>query len=330
MESDSQRDLEEIINDLKVANKKIIDRFEAIESIILKNKVTDEDVKYIKKIDSENYTYDEFFQISFDIDTEIVSNIVDATLSEARNKCIDFFETKKNKDTYPRLYEYTKIFIRLNKDVHYFIRFLDNLEKQLIELESIWDFCSEYSGSFNFKILLNEANKESDLNKKKQVYVDAIAAYSMYWIDNEYIFKKSDKEYEQALEHFEDYKFGCQKAIDVIDFQLKNNSTIISTQEIGNNVTEFSKFKLSKRKKTDFIKIINSMYGCRFFQTENGFEASNKQELFNEFGRLLNEDFSKYSTMLALSKKAEKPIFMKPFKDIETIASDYFDKEYEK
>ena len=41
------------------------------------------------------------------------------------------------------------------------------------------------------------------------------------------------------------------------------------------------------------------------FETENGFIASNKQELLDEFGCILGEDFSNYSVLLSQSKNAD-------------------------
>lgn len=223
MESKAEISLEAIISDLKIMNSKIIDRFEAIESILNKNEVTDEDVKFIKEIDNKKYTYDEFFQISFDINPEIILNIVEAIFSEASNRGSIFFDKKNNRE-YEKLNEYKRKFIHFNKDVSFFLSFLDNLESQLTELESIFSYCSEDVGCFNFKHILYAADKEPDLTKKKQIYVDALATYSMYWIENEYIFTNSNSEHEQALQHFEDYKLGCQKAIEIIDYQLLHSS----------------------------------------------------------------------------------------------------------
>lgn len=88
-----------------------------------------------------------------------------------------------------------------------------------------------------------------------------------------------------------------------------------------------SKFKLSNNKKTDFIKIISAMYDNRMFETKDGYLASNKQELMNELGHLFGEDLSKYSVLLSKSKNPEKDVFLKPFKDIEKKAEEYYDKE---
>ncbi len=94
--------------------------------------------------------------------------------------------------------------------------------------------------------------------------------------------------------------------------------------------TEYSKFKLAFKKKTDFIKLISAMYDLRMFETKDGFIASNKQEVMNEFGKILGEDFSAYSTYLSMAKKVERDVFMKTFQDIEKKGAEYYDKEQEK
>lgn len=95
---------------------------------------------------------------------------------------------------------------------------------------------------------------------------------------------------------------------------------------IANLTLPPSKFRLAPNRKTDFLKIISSMYDARMFETEDGYIASSKQQLINEFGRLLNEDFSKYSAFLSQSKNVSEETFLKPFREIEQKAKDYFEK----
>ncbi len=75
------------------------------------------------------------------------------------------------------------------------------------------------------------------------------------------------------------------------------------------NLLAESKFKLAYKKKTDFIKIISAMYDLRMFETKDGFIASSKQDIMTEFGRILDEDFSAYSTYLSMAKKSRKRCF---------------------
>ena len=72
------------------------------------------------------------------------------------------------------------------------------------------------------------------------------------------------------------------------------------------------------------------MYDARMFETRDGFIASSKQALLNEFGKILDENFSAYSTTLSQAKNAEKESFMKPFKEISRKAEDYYNQKNEK
>jgi len=94
-----------------------------------------------------------------------------------------------------------------------------------------------------------------------------------------------------------------------------------------NTTVNSSKFRIVKNKKLDFTKILSAMYDNQMFENEDGYHATNKQEVFNEFGKLLNADFSNYSANLSQSKITNKDSFMKPFKEIERKAEAYYDKE---
>ena len=66
------------------------------------------------------------------------------------------------------------------------------------------------------------------------------------------------------------------------------------------------------------------------FETENGLFVSNKQELLDEFGSILGEDFSNYSVLLSQSKNADKTAFLKSFTDIQNKAGVSYDLKLEK
>ncbi len=96
------------------------------------------------------------------------------------------------------------------------------------------------------------------------------------------------------------------------------------TKSEPNEDIKYTRFKLASKRKTDFIKLVSAMYDARMFETSDGFIASSKQALLNEFGKILNENFSAYSTTLSQAKNAEKESFMKPFKEISRKAEDYY------
>ena len=83
-------------------------------------------------------------------------------------------------------------------------------------------------------------------------------------------------------------------------------------------------FKLASKKKTDFIKLLSSMYDTKMFVDADGKAATNKQKLMEAFGEFLGDDFSAYSASLSQAKTRDDKTFLKPFKEIEKEALRYF------
>jgi len=99
---------------------------------------------------------------------------------------------------------------------------------------------------------------------------------------------------------------------------------LISKQLLDRNTIELScKFKLASKRKTDFIKILSAMYDANMFVNEVGKLATNKQEVMNAFGTLLNDDFSSYSSFLAQAKAKDDKTYMKTFETLTKKGWDY-------
>ena len=90
-----------------------------------------------------------------------------------------------------------------------------------------------------------------------------------------------------------------------------------------------SGYKLASKKKTDFIKIISAMYDAKLFANMEGKPVTNKQELLNAFGTLLNDDFGSYSTLLAQAKDGDDKKYMKIFDVIRQKGWDYLNNLHE-
>ena len=91
-----------------------------------------------------------------------------------------------------------------------------------------------------------------------------------------------------------------------------------------------SGYRLASKKKTDFVKIISAMYEAKIFVNQEGKPLTNKQELMNAFGTLLNDDFSSYSTLLAQAKDGDDKKYMKIFDIIKQKGWDYLNNLNEK
>ncbi len=85
-------------------------------------------------------------------------------------------------------------------------------------------------------------------------------------------------------------------------------------------------YSIAPKRKTDFIKLVSSMYDARMFVGADGSPATNKQKLMDAFGEFLNDDFSTYSSSLSQAKTRDEKVFLKPFKEIEKAALEYYNR----
>ena len=248
------------------------------------------------------------------------------------------------------------LLVNISNIEHYWIlyRSSDNiislLRTNLSDLESI--SCSDISKEF-----LASCNNVDEIEGLRQVFKIRFKKI-LEWISNSPIdLKNSSIENAIALNHLlfvigtNEEPLPEDKRLDIFDLYIKNFLNLaklkkdllelfeeweamslsslnkIINDELEQKETSFpSKFRIAQNRKTDFLKILSSMYDCRIFETEKGYIASNKQELMNEFGRFLGQDFSNYSASLTQSKTAQKESFFKPFTDIRKKAEEYYER----
>ena len=240
--------------------------------------------------------------------------------------------------------EILKKFNKLDYDFNYFVTHKENFEaiRQYFDPYYQFDYLAYLIYYKEFE--LTELSKGSI----QFIFDQTGSKFKTEEYYNSLFVKKKDLEFEEILSS-DDTKNKLKQLI-LLDFsystnaQRKKDELITKLEKLDSigilpndldNIDKTltintGKFRISKGKKTDFIKIINAMYECRLFETEKGFLASNKQELFNEFGKLLGEDFSSYSTLLSRAALPEKSVFMQSFKDIEHKGAIYYDSRYEK
>lgn len=222
-----------------------------------------------------------------------------------------------------------------------------NLHNRFIELSEIdldgiksefWEVCNDFSDINSLKRIY-EIKFENLLNWRvdfinNQEHVNSIFDKEVNVFFNKH--QEVEKEFSvQEKSIISMYYFMLLIELDKLRNEIKSllrqwEAMAISTNSNINLDVKASKFKLAYNKKTDFFKIISAMYDTRMFETKDGFTASNKEEIMTEFGKILGEDFSSYSTYLSMAKKAERDVFMKTFKEIEKKGAEYYDKEYKK
>lgn len=91
--------------------------------------------------------------------------------------------------------------------------------------------------------------------------------------------------------------------------------------ESGKNLVE-SKYRITARKTTDVIKIISTMFDMHLFSTPDGMLATSKQEVMENFGKLLGADLSNYSASLSAAKNTNN--FMNTFTELSAKANEYY------
>lgn len=180
--------------------------------------------------------------------------------------------------------------------------------------------------------ILKEMNEEFyfNLDEIKQTVKETLNPSQRFLYLSNLIFDFKSKKFEMEDRELEYYEING--LLHYIKAEIERAEFDLKVQEKRNSkpkeISE-SEFRVAKNKKTDFIKIISAMYDARMFETRDGYIASNKQALFDEFGKILDENFSNYSTLLSKSKGTDETSFLKPFKELERKATDYFNYEKE-
>lgn len=72
------------------------------------------------------------------------------------------------------------------------------------------------------------------------------------------------------------------------------------------SILQSGKYRIDKDRNTDVAKIISSMYEERIFISEDGFWASNKKAVMQQFGTAFQCNLDDYSTLLSNSKSKSK------------------------
>ncbi|WP_243347242.1 hypothetical protein [Parabacteroides sp. FAFU027] len=151
---------------------------------------------------------------------ELKKLILKATLTEAYEMAIQFFDNPVTSYWTNKLEEYKVHFIRLEGCSTFMLEFIDKLKA---ELEN---FCKDYQfivlkedffpvmEFLNFHEVASLAEKETDLQKQKQIYVDAIVESGMVALRIE-MDEEEQKKYEKLIRK-------CNNAIEIIDFHLQH------------------------------------------------------------------------------------------------------------
>jgi hypothetical protein len=320
-------EMQEVIDEYRRVNVDFVKAMDKIREFVALGKVSSVDIEYFKSLDYYYHKREIRRRDTRFMNEDIFKNILHGTFSETIAKSIEFFGDPKQVEWKEVVNKYRAYFIKYGGE-HYLtlIWVIDRLYSNLRELYD--DYYSEknnFEEWFPFSDIVTEAEDIEDLEERKQFYIRTIIDCKEFCLKEEY-FKVEENVQVQFLNK-------CHKAIEIIDFQLNNKpitviESIRNSQPIENTETSLN-YRLASKRKTDFIKLLSSMYDTKMFADADGKPATNKQKLIETFGQFLGDDFSAYSTLLSQAKDKEERTFLKPFKEIEKEALRYFNSERE-
>lgn len=94
-----------------------------------------------------------------------------------------------------------------------------------------------------------------------------------------------------------EYVYPCR------EFAYSKAISLLRRKISSQQAKKQGKYTISKRHKTDFVKLVSAMYDCHLFETTDGKTASNKEDLLNSLGEFFSENLTASSTLLNEAKK---------------------------
>jgi len=319
----------ELFNKFKFKNKEFIRAMDLVDELVDANQITGENIETLRGFDIK---YDLIRLASKNFRSqwaEMQKSVMESTMKEAFDRSMLFFEDTDPENLNVYLNTYKMKFLRKGIETEFMLETISILEMNLnrfrmeYQMLVFFDLPIDLTSMFNIQRISLEAQYEPDLIIRKQIFFNTRAECELFCLG------LSLTQPEESI--YQEIITKCTKAIEVIESLIQNSTTAVSSVQENSSVyiPAAPRFRLAPKKKTDFIKIVSAMYDARMFETEDGYIACSKQEILNEFGKILGEEFKTYSVLLSKAKAAEKAVFMKPFKEIEKKGEEYYEKEYE-
>jgi hypothetical protein len=249
-----------------------------------------------------------------------------AGLSEIVKKLNSFIGDSKTGNWEDKIESLKIIVVKQNiecKQMFYMLKRFEYFAQELAEtytkiVEPDYDF-SLFEPEFNFWDLCVDADSLTDINKRRELFVNA-KIKALKWLIEECINESSRSRCNEFVER-------CQQSIELIDYEISQMVSVSNGNILHRAVkTDFNAYSIkpAPKKKTDIIKILSAMYDANMFAGEDGKLLTNKQKMMEAFGEFLGDDFSSYSTSLSQAKTRDEKTFLKPFREIEKESLRYF------
>lgn len=231
----------------KQLNNNLIDVIDRLDDIIMFEAFNENDRKYIQKKD----IHFKEFRLSKEDQLKhgdiIISNILEACLTEAIERAIKFFGAPDKDEWYSKIAQYKTDILRIDQDTDWLLDILNTLfgtfecifsgleKSKMHEIMKKHNYIKsdDVDGvNFDFSFVSLAASNESDIIKKKNLLLDAITERYMLCLQSGI----DPDNYPPNV----DFKGKCLKAIEIIDFQIKNTTPQTITASINPDNSETS------------------------------------------------------------------------------------------
>jgi hypothetical protein len=229
------------INKYKLINEEFVKSMDKIDEIIENENITQSDLDFIENLDIDYNPISLSENIIEKHGSEIYKTILEATLSESFEKTLVFFDDFYSETFKEKLGKYKIKFIQLGIETDFILDFVAKLESNLNKMRKDFqiyvfsDFKVDLFEIYPITAIIEKANDEPDLLKRKQIFVDTIADCDLYCLELN-LSPEEEKNHQLIIGK-------CKKAIKVLDNQIYHSS----------NENSFNKVII----KNDESKIIN-------------------------------------------------------------------------
>jgi len=281
----------------QVTNLHLIERFEFVEKILEQDELSESDEK---DLEDNAFIPVRYFSALFShLETkyyqhvkEIATSLLQGTLSEAREKCFQFYGSDDPLRWTDKHQYYITCFIRKGFVAEPLINYLNDLK---IASEML-DMCFKIANGqilqipfvsqedFGFHLIdppvynLAELERlviaETDIQKKLQLFQNEVLRMKMYL--NEYperVFYESEQEYQIRIKGVHEFISKCESHIRIIKEAMGLQITeqpISSLRADEKRQSSYYVVRAASKHKTDIIKILSAMYDARMFAGEDG------------------------------------------------------------
>lgn len=280
-----EHNIDTIISDLKAINEKLNTYLDKIEPVLAKDKYQIEDIDYLKSVKFQVVNIESFNKILWPLlhtdddgallKKSIIHNLLYSSLLQTKKRFDAIFDNDYQFD-FDKSNDYKTRFFELGYCVEFIDNFIDDLQKQRLWFILLFAYFTDNKGLFDFNELVKTANNETDLEKRKKLYLDEYNRVNLLWLKNNKLFKcnnidsyqetdditpyneDTDEDYQETKRYYYDFLENCQKAIESINFQLENSLSLF----LKNNLSENS----GKQNKSDVIK--SYLFDNGFFQLQ--------------------------------------------------------------